>query len=153
MDILNKVKPGGRLVTQFAVMLQNRAGAFEALLSLLNQSHIELLGISVQDSRDATVARIVVSDPETAAQIFMEKGIPYTDCQLIVIAFRHPDVELKRLLEVCRFAETNIDFAYALLPHPEGKTLMAFHLEDSEFGAGMLRQSGFQVVCQTELSR
>lgn len=60
--------PMGVPVQQFAVFLQNRAGSLEALIQLLKQARVELLGFSVQDSRDATVARIVTSDPDTSQQ-------------------------------------------------------------------------------------
>ena len=56
--------PMGAPVRQFSVFLRNEAGSLEALIELLHQSRVELLGFSVQDSRDATVARIVTSDPE-----------------------------------------------------------------------------------------
>lgn len=140
-------------VRQFSVMMANRVGAFEALMRLLQKNHIELLGISTQDSRDATVARIVVSDPELAAQVFLERGIPHTTSQLMVVALRDPSRELVECLHHLHIAETNIDFTYALLPHPEGRTLVAFHLEDYDFGRSVLHQAGVKILCQKDLSR
>ena len=63
-DSSDATAPMGEPVQQFAVFLQNRAGSLEALIQLLKQAQVELLGFSVQDSRDATVARIVTSDPD-----------------------------------------------------------------------------------------
>src|SRR6478752_7951283 len=63
-------------VRQFSVLLQNRAGALAAMVKLLRTNRIEVIGLSMQDSRDATVARLVASDPDATAQSFMEKGIP-----------------------------------------------------------------------------
>lgn len=64
----------GPPVIQFSVMLQNRVGALAALVKMLRSTAIEVLGLSVQDARDATIARIVVSDPETTEQLFLEIG-------------------------------------------------------------------------------
>ena len=146
-------KPPGSPVRQFSVMMQNRAGAMEALLRLLQGEGIELLGMSILDSRDATVARIVVSDPDNTERVFIEKGIPHTTCLLVVVAMRDPSYELQECLRHLRLAETNVDFSYALLPHPEGKTLVAFHVEDHEFGASVLRCAGLTVLCEEDLSR
>jgi len=140
-------------VTQFSIMLQNQAGAFSSLLTLLKNSGVELLGLSVKDSSDVTVIRIVVSDPETAQHLFLEKGIPHTTRELLVVAFREPAAELLKCVEVFNEAETNIDFGYALLPHPQGKTLLAFHVDDPEFGKHILTQAGFTVISQDDLSR
>lgn len=143
----------GTPVQQFSVMLANRAGALAALVKLLRTSGIEVIGLSVQDSRDATVARLVVSDPETTEQIFMEKGIPHTSCELIVLAMRESGPGLLQCLDTLMVAETNVDFAYALLPSVDGHALLAMHVEDYEFAVSILHQSGFKLVYQKDLSR
>ncbi|HVJ45663.1 MAG TPA: acetolactate synthase [Luteolibacter sp.] len=149
----NLVIDHGAPVRQFSVMLPNRAGAFAALVKLLRASAIEVVGISVQDSRDATVARIVLSDPDTAEHIFMEKGIPYTTCELVVIAMRESGPGLLQCLDTLMVAETNIDFAYALMPSQDGQALLAMHVEDYEFAVSVLHQSGFKLMYQEDISR
>jgi hypothetical protein len=134
-------------------MLSNRAGALAAMVKLLRASGIEVLGLSMQDSRDATVARLVVSAPETAEQIFMEKGIPYVTCELVVCALRESGPGLLQCLDTLMIAETNIDFAYALLPCPAGHSMLALHVEDYEFATAILHQSGFKLIYQNDLSR
>lgn len=111
------------------------------------------MGLSVQDSRDATVARLVLSDPEAAEALFIEKGIPHTICELVVVAFRELGEELVPCLDTLRTAEVNIDFAYGLLVHPQGRTVMAFHLDDGDFASHVLRSAGFKVLFQKDLSR
>jgi hypothetical protein len=143
----------GSPVRQFSVMLPNRAGALAAMVKMLRASAIEVIGLSVQDSRDATVARIVVSDPETTAQIFMEKGIPHTTCELVVVALREAGPGLLQCLDTLMIAETNIDFAYALMPSPNGLSMLAMHVEDYEFAVAILHQSGFKLMYQDDLSR
>lgn len=143
----------GNPVKQFSVLLPNRAGALASLVKLLRASALEVVGISVQDSRDATIARLVVTDPDKAEQIFVEKGIPHTTCELVVISLRESGPELLPVLDTLMVAETNIDFAYALMPSPHGHTLLALHVEDYDFAVGVLNSAGFKLVCQEELSR
>jgi hypothetical protein len=143
----------GEPVRQFSVMLPNRAGALAAMVKLLRSSSIEVIGLSVQDSRDATVARIVVSDPESTEHLFMEKGIPHTECELVVVAMRESGPGLLQCLDTLMIAETNIDFAYALMPCPQGQSMLAMHVEDYEFAVAILHQSGFKLMYQEDLSR
>jgi hypothetical protein len=143
----------GEPVRQFSVLLPNRVGAFAALVKLLRTHAVEVIGLSVQDSRDATVARLVVSEPDTTEQLFMEKGIPHTTCELIVVAMREAGPGLLQCLDSLMIAETNIDFAYALMPSPEGQSLLAMHVEDYEFAVAVLHQSGFKLMYQEDLSR
>jgi hypothetical protein len=143
----------GEPVRQFSVMLPNRAGALAALVKLLRGAMIEVIGLSVQDSRDATVARLVVSDPDTAGQLFMEKGIPHTSCELVVISLREAGPGLLQCLDTLMIAETNVDFAYALMPTAGGHARLALHVEDYEFAVAVLHQSGFKLVYQEDLAR
>lgn len=152
MDSTNVIDHGAP-VRQFSVMLPNRAGALAALVKLLRASAIEVIGLSMQDSRDATVARLVVSDPDTAEHLFMEKGIPYTNCELVVIAMRESGPALLQCLDTLMVAETNVDFAYALMPGPEGVAMLAMHVEDYEFAVSVLHTSGFKLLYQEDLSR
>ena len=143
----------GAPVRQFSVMLPNRSGALASLVKLLKASSVDVIGLSMQDSRDATVARLVVTDPDAAAAVFMEKGIPHTHCELIVVALRESGPGLLQCLESLKDAETNVDFAYALLPSLKGQSLLALHVEDYEFAVSILHQSGFKLLYQENLSR
>ncbi len=145
--------PQGSPVKQFSVMLQNRAGALSSLVRLLESHKILLLGFSIRDSNDATIVRLVVSDPETTEQIFMERGIPHTTTNMAVLELSEGCLHLSKALDTLFKAETNIHFAYSLVPCPAGKTMLAMCLEDHHFGVSVLRNSGFKVLFQEDLSR
>jgi hypothetical protein len=143
----------GDPVRQFSVMLPNRPGALASLVKLLRVSGVEVIGLSVQDSRDVTIARLVVSDPETTEQLFIEKGIAHASCELVVVALRESGPGLLQCLDSLMIAETNVDFAYSLIPSPNGHSLIAMRVEDYEFAVAVLHQSGFKLLYQNDLSR
>ncbi len=141
------------LPKQFTVMLQNRVGSLSSLVRLLRSNSIEVVGLSLQDSRDATMLRLVTSFPDKTNQLFLEKGIPFTQCHIVVIALRNVQLELDAALGALVAAETNIDFTYTLLSQPNMCSLMALHLEDAEFGANVLNKAGVKVLWQKDLLR
>jgi len=143
----------GEPVRQFSVLLSNRVGALASLFKLLHGASVDVIGLSMQDSRDATVVRLIVSAPDTAARIFMEKGIGHTTCEMVVVALRETGPGLLQCLDTLMVAETNIDFAYALLPVPGGQPMLALHVEDYEFAISILHQSGFKLMYQNDISR
>jgi len=152
-NIGGMVADNGTPVRQFSVMLPNRVGALASLVKLLRSSSIEVIGLSVQDSRDATIARLVLSDPDMAEAIFSEKGIPHTTCELVVIALKEAGPDLLKCLDILMTAETNVDFAYAMLPGSDGKALLALHVEDYDFATSILNRSGFKLMYEADLLR
>jgi hypothetical protein len=143
----------GTPVKQFSVMIANRVGSLAALVKLLRSTAIEVLGLSMQDSRDATVVRLITSDPEGTEHLFMERGIPHTTCTPLVVAFRESGPDLLECLEQLMICETNIDFAYSLLPGPRGHSMLALHVDDYEFALSVLNRGGFKLAYQEDLSR
>ena len=106
-DLIMKTATGSA-VRQFAVFLPNRPGAFVAILDLLRSSHVIVLGLSVQDSIDNTVVRLVVSDPFTVETLFIEKGIPFNSMDVLVVALREGPEQMPDCLRTLLKAETNI---------------------------------------------
>lgn len=147
------VAKNGTPVRQFSIMLPNRVGALASLVKLLRGSSIEVIGLSVQDSRDATVARLILTDTDVAESIMCEKGIPHTICELIVVALKEAGPGLLQCLDILMTAETNVDFAYAMLPGPEGQALLAMHVEDYDFATSVLNRSGFKLMYEEDLVR
>lgn len=147
------VKPPGSPVKQLSVMLQNRVGALSSLMRLLHNEQIECVGVSMQDSRDATIVRMILSDPDGAGILFNERGIPFTACDMVVVGFRNSSEEMLKCMMTLSAGETNVDFAYALTAQPEGRSLIAMHLCDYDFGLSILTHAGFHICYQEDLSR
>lgn len=143
----------GTAVLQISVFLPNRPGAFVSILDLLKKNHVVVLGLSVQDSIDNTVVRLVVSDPETVETLFIEKGIPYNTTELVVVELRDGAEQMPDCFRTLLNAETNIHFIYPLLTQPNGKAALALCVEDSVFGDSILSKAGFRVLRQEDLSR
>ncbi|HUF60570.1 MAG TPA: acetolactate synthase [Verrucomicrobiales bacterium] len=143
----------GTPVRQFSVMLENRVGALSALVGLLRQHHVEVIGLSVVDSVDVTIVRLVVSDASTVREVFLEKGVPHSLCDLVVVELREGVSQLGRCLQLLLEAEINIHFSYGLLVRPRGRPLLALNLEDRDFAIGVLDRNGFTTMCENDLAR
>lgn len=140
-------------VRQLSVFLDNRVGTFLSLVRLLKENHIEVLGVSLLEATEITLLRMVLSDPESAMTVFMERGIPHTEAPLVVVELRDGSHDLSHALSVLLAAEINIRFSYPLLTRPTDFPLLALHVDDVEVGSGALSSAGFQVLSQGELSR
>ncbi|TLD68475.1 acetolactate synthase [Phragmitibacter flavus] len=140
-------------VRQLSVFLHNRVGAFLTLVKLLNDHHIEVLGFSLQDSIDLTLVRLIVSDPESAKDLFDEQGHSCAIKTVVVVALEEGAPDLCQALASLLAAEINIHHSYPLLVRHQDKPLLALCVEDGEVGEEALRKTGYQVLCQNDLSR
>lgn len=140
-------------IRQLSVFLPNRVGSLMALIKLLQENSIEVLGLSMQDTTEMTLVRLILSDPEGAALLFIEKGIPYIECQITVVELNESGHRLTECLSALLAAELNIEFCYPLLVRPNLFPLFVLHCDDVEMAGDVLGGAGFKVLCQSDLSR
>ncbi len=145
--------PPGTAIRQLSVFLQNRVGSLMALTKLLHDHSIEILGLSMQDTTEMTLVRLILSDPESAGMLFIEKGIPHAPCRIVVVELTESGHRLTECLSTLHLAELNIEFCYPLIVRPGLHPLLALHCDDGHAAADVLHQAGFRIMTQGDLSR
>jgi hypothetical protein len=146
-------KLGGPLVKQFSVFLPNKVGAMLEVVKLLNSHHSHVVAISVSESTDSAIARIIVSDPEGVEQLFRENNVAFGMCEVVVVELREVATQLAKLLASLLMAEVNVHFTYPLLTRPRGLAALALHVDDNECASSVLTGAGFKILSQGEISR
>ena len=150
-ETTNKLE--GALVKQFSVFLPNKVGAMLDVVKLLNSHHTHVVALSVSESTDSAIARVVVSDPEGAERLFRENNIAYGVCEVVVVEMREVATQLVKLLATLFMAEVNVHFTYALLTRPRGMAALAVHVDDTDCASSVLLGAGFKILSQNEISR
>jgi hypothetical protein len=140
-------------VRQLSVFLDNRVGALKSLAKMLEDHHIAILGLSLHELTELTLVRLVLSDPDSAGTIFIERGIPHTESDVVIIELAQGAADLTRCLTVLLAAEVNIRVSYPLLCRPNNGPLLALHVDDAEACSSALQGAGIKVLGQAELSR
>ncbi len=144
--------PGDDPVIQFSLFVANTLGRLHDFAGLLQRHGVHVLGITVLDTTDSAIVRVVVDDPDRARDLFVEHGFPFTETGILVVEV---DVETRmdKALSALLEAEINIHYLYALLVLPAGRPLLALNLEDLDVASDALRRHSFRVLGQGDLSR
>ncbi len=146
-------KIDGPLVKQFSVFLANKVGAMLDIVKMLNAEHTHIVALSVSESTDSAIARIIVSDPERVEDLFKQHNIAYGVCEVVVVELREVATQLIKLLASLFMAEVNVHFTYPLLTRPRGMAALAIHVDDTDCASSVLLGAGFKLLSQSEISR
>lgn len=139
-------------VRQFNVFLENKMGALMNVVRRFESTDIRIISLTIVDSADCAIVRMVLSDPERALEIFEQAKLPITESDLLVVQL--PDSN-QPLLDICKallVAELNIHYAYPLLIGPMGKAAVALHVDDHEAAVGTLSNHGFVIFTEGDLN-
>jgi hypothetical protein len=146
-------KMGGPLVKQFSVFLPNKVGAMLDIVKMLNTNNTHVVALSVSESTDSAIARIVVSDPERVEKLFRQNNVGFGVCEVVVVEMREVATQLVKLLAALFMAEVNVHFTYPLLTRPRGFAALALHVDDTECASSVLLGEGFKILSQSDISR
>ena len=124
-----------------------------SLVKLLGDHQVAVLGLSLQDNTELALVRLIVSAPDDAHLLFIEKGIAHSMIPVTVIELKETETSLPQALSALLGAEINISFSYPLLIRPGENPVLVLHLDTAEFGGQVLAKAGFKVLKQEDLSR
>ena len=148
------VAPPGRggVWLQFSVFTPNRLGRLHALTNLLSSYSVHILALTILDTTECAIMRIVVDDPEMARRLMQKNDFSFAETKIVVTEVNSTE-ELNKLVAGLLEAELNINYFYSFIPHPRGKSMIAMSLEDNELAAQVLKRHQFPVLFQADISR
>ncbi len=151
MPTATDIKRDAGFVTQFSVFTPNRLGRLHDLIGLLGAENVHVLALTVLDTTDSAIIRLVVDSPEEAREILTRENFPFTESKLVVVEAQPTD--LRKLMAALLEAELNVNYLYSLIPQPDGKAVLALSMEDNEMGEQALRRYQFRTLRQADISR
>lgn len=140
------------LVKQFSVFTPNRLGRLNELVGTLASQEVHVLALTVLDTTDSAIIRLVVDDPDKARHLFQKQGFPFTESDLIAVEVNYV-TELSKLMTALLEGEVNINYLYSFIPEAKGKSLLALSVEDNEIAERVLTKHQFRVLKQADISR
>ena len=135
---------------QFIVFLENRVGRLQQLLSIFEAEKINIAGLAIQESADASLIRLICSDHAAGRELLTLNGFCYGESELLGIEI--PGESTRTLVAVCAAllgAEINIHYAYPLL-RKKGAGL-ALYVDDPTLAAHILIRKQFQLIGESDL--
>jgi hypothetical protein len=138
-------------VRQFNVFLQNRLGALLDVVRRFETSDNRIVSLSVVDSADCAIIRMVVSDPERALEVFRQANLPVAESDLLVVQLPEGPQPILQICKALLVAEINIHYAYPLLLGPYGRAALALHVEDHEGAVQTLTRQNFTILTENDL--
>ena len=140
-------------VRQFTVFMENRVGRLQTLVRSYEESTGKIMALSIQNSADTALVRLICSDPDTAKEVLNKDGFSFTEQDLLVVQVpkrsQHP---LMLICQALLAAEINIHYAYPLLISPGGPAL-AMYVDDPTLAAQLFIKKGFTLIGESDLNK
>ena len=138
-------------VNQISVFLENRTGKLAEITGLLAENKINLRAISIAETADYGVLRIIADDSEKATNVLLNSGNIINMNPVTVVAVPDKPAGLSELLNMLAQSNVSIEYMYSLFTHQNDKAYMFFRVTDYENFIELLNANGLTPVSADEL--
>lgn len=136
--------------TQFSVFLDNRVGKLHQLVSLFEGTEPKLAALSVVDSADHAVVRVITSKSDLTRSLLKRHGMAFSETDVLVVRLDE-ERSLTRVCQLLLAAELNIHYAYPLLLRPQGYPAIALQTDDLMLTRQILLKRLFMLLGENDL--
>jgi hypothetical protein len=133
-------------IKQISVFLENNAGRLGEVTKTLAKADINIRAISIADTADFGILRLIVNHHETAMQALVDAGFTTRITDVAAVEVKDSPGSLAKVMELFQQVNVNIEYLYASLEGNVGKAVIIFKLADHEQGLKIIKEHGLSMV-------
>jgi len=133
-------------VQQISVFLENKSGRLAELTNVLGKAAINIRALSIADTSDFGILRLIVNKPEEAFRILKDDGFSVSITDVIAVEVQDEPGGLAKVLGILQSAGINIEYLYAFLEKSSNDALVVFRVEQVDEAVELLAKRSVNVL-------
>lgn len=138
-------------VEQISVFLENRAGRLAEVIHALAEAQINIRALSLTDTSDFGILRIIVRDVEKAQAVLKEKGFTHGPAAVVAVEIADVPGALDRLLSVMSANDINVEYMYDFVQKAHDRAVVIFRFDKVDDAIMLLRKHNFSILSGEKL--
>ena len=140
-------------VKQISVFLENRPGCLNEMTQALADAKIDLRGLSLAETSDFGIVRLIVDDVLGTATVLKDNGFVASLTDVLAVEVPNVPGGLNKVLSIINSVKINIEYMYAILGNKKSESAyMIFRVNDNETAAKALEKENVKILDQAALS-
>ncbi|MBR0483636.1 MAG: ACT domain-containing protein [Oscillospiraceae bacterium] len=131
---------------QLSIFMENKPGQLVKVTEELKETGIDIRAMSLADTKDFGIVRMIVSDCDKAQQALKAKGFMSTITKVLCVAMNDHPGGLSAVTKLLAEADVNIDYLYACITVIGKDAYIVMHVDDEKKASDILTQAGIKLV-------
>ena len=140
-------------VKQISAFLENKPGALAAFAKILQSSGIDLRALSLAETEDFGIVRVIVDDPFATIQVLKNEGYICSVTKVIAVEIEDKPGALVRMLNILGDNKVNLEYSYAFLAKKANSAFMVFRVADNDKAIRVLTENGIRPICHEDMEK
>ena len=133
-------------IKQISVFFENKPGRLAEVTKILADAAINLRAMSIADTADFGILRIIVNDTEKAASVLNGAGFTTRITNVAAVEIDDTPGSLAKVMDIFKVANVNIEYLYASLEGKTGKAVVIFKLGNHNKGLELIKENGLSML-------
>ncbi len=133
-------------VEQISIFLENKSGRIDEVTSTLSEAGVNIRALSLADTSDFGVLRLIVNDSRKAKDALKEKGFTVSETEVLAVEVADRPGGLHSILNVLKQHDINVEYMYAFVQQSGNNAIMIFRFENVDEAAKILTDNGVSIV-------
>ena len=138
---------------QLTVFVENTQGSLVNITETLAQKGVNLRALSIADTKDFGLLRLIVNDNDTAASVLQEKGYILKITEVIGVKIGDQPGKLSKALSILAEAGVNVEYLYAFMARTERHAYVVLRPTDNAAAEKALEENGFHLITDADLEK
>jgi len=138
-------------IKQLSLFLENQPGALSRPMRLLAQAKFNILTLSIAESKQFGILRLIVNHWEKAKQLLEKKGFVVKVTDMVAVEVPDRPGGLSKILDALEKAGVNVEFMYAFTEKRENRAVLVFRFDDPDHAITVLRRARVNVIASVDL--
>ncbi|MDH7498921.1 MAG: ACT domain-containing protein [candidate division NC10 bacterium] len=133
-------------VKQISIFLENKAGRLAEVTSILGEENINIRALSLADTSDFGILRLIVNDPQRAAQALKSRGFTVGETEVLAVEVPDRPGGLGQILSVLHQAGMNVEYMYAFVERSSDNAVIIFRFDNIDEAIRALLAKGVTIL-------
>ncbi len=140
-------------IKQLTVFVENRQGTMVSITETLSKHNINLRALSIAETEDFGILRLIVNDEETAEKVLRDEGYLIKITEVVGVKIGDAPGKLSAALAVIDENKINIEYLYAFMARTEKHAYVVIRVEDNDAAEAALTNAGFHLVTEADVAK
>ena len=138
---------------QLTVFVENKQGALVSITETLAAHQVNIRALSIADTEDFGILRLIVSDNDTALKTLSEDGYLIKTTDVVGVKIGDEPGRLSKALQVLDDAKINMEYLYAFMARTEKHAYVVLRVADNAAAEAALEKAGFHIITDADVNK
>jgi hypothetical protein len=138
-------------IDQLSVFVENSPGRLAEIASILGDAGIDLRAMSIADTKDFGILRVIVSEPTRAREVLHTAGCVVSVTKVLAVSIEDTPGSLARVLRILADADISIEYIYAFITRKKDSAYVIFRVENNERAIEAFTAHGVKIAKAAEI--